>query len=107
MKSCRKSISRASPASICANATYCATGLDVLVPQGTFFCSINIENLVDDDDLAFCLRLPKDVGVAAVPMSLSWHKRREARHLIRLCFAKEDETLHQAIDAFARWMETR
>ncbi len=84
-----------------------ALGLDVLVPQGTFFCSINIENLVDDDDLAFCLRLPKDVGVAAVPMSLSWHKRREARHLIRLCFAKEDETLHQAIDAFARWMETR
>jgi len=82
-------------------------GLNILVPQGTFFCSIDISDLVEDDDVRFCLRLAKDVGVAAVPMSLSWHKRREARHLIRLCFAKQDETLQQAIDAFAVWMDKR
>ncbi len=82
-------------------------GLSVLVPEGTFFCSIDIRDLVDEDDLAFCLRLAKDVGVAAVPMSLSWHQRREARHLIRLCFAKDDQTLQQAINAFGAWLDRR
>ncbi len=82
-------------------------GLDVRVPEGTFFCHVDISDLVEDDDLEFCLRIAKDVGVAAVPMSLSWHNRREARHLIRLCFSKQDATLHQAIRAFATWMETR
>ncbi|MCP4448201.1 MAG: aminotransferase class I/II-fold pyridoxal phosphate-dependent enzyme [Myxococcales bacterium] len=82
-----------------------ALGLDVLVPDGTFFCSIDIGKLTTDDDLAFCLRSAKDIGVAAVPMSLSWSERREARNLVRFCFAKKDETLHQAIDAFASWMD--
>jgi aspartate/methionine/tyrosine aminotransferase len=82
-------------------------GLQVNEPDGTFFCSIDIRNLGESDDLQFCLRLAQEVGVAAVPMSLSWSQRREGRHLIRLCFSKTDETLEQALQAWQRWMESR
>jgi aspartate/methionine/tyrosine aminotransferase len=91
--------------------TLCAglrqAGLKVNEPDGTFFCSIDIRELGEADDLDFCLRLPKDVGVAAVPMSLSWNQRLHGRHLIRLCFSKTDETLEQALRAWQRWMVSR
>ena len=91
--------------------TFCGNlrdaGLRVLEPEGGFFCGIDIRELGENDDLKFCLRLAKDVGVAAVPMSLSWNQRRHGRHLIRLCFSKTDETLEQAATAWKRWMETR
>lgn len=82
-------------------------GLDVIVPDGTFFCSIDISKLVEEDDVDFCMRIARDVGVSAVPMSLSWSERREARHLIRFCFAKQDETLHRALEAVSRWMDDK
>jgi aspartate/methionine/tyrosine aminotransferase len=82
-------------------------GLRVNDPDGTFFCHIDIRELGETDDLDFCLRLAQEVGVAAVPMSLSWNQRRHGRHLIRLCFSKTDETLDQAVDAWQRWMKAR
>lgn len=84
-----------------------ATGLQVNAPDGTFFCSIDIRELGETDDLEFCLRLAQEVGVAAVPMSLSWNQRREGRHLIRLCFSKTDETLEQALQAWKQWVASR
>lgn len=91
--------------------TLCAklqqVGLRVNEPDGTFFCSIDIRELGESDDLDFCLRLARDVGVAAVPMSLSWNQRSHGRHLIRLCFSKTDETLEKAATAWQRWMESR
>ncbi len=82
-------------------------GLNVNEPDGTFFCSMDIRELGETDDLDFCLRLPKEVGVAAVPMSLSWNQRLHGRHLIRLCFSKTDETLEQALRAWQGWMVSR
>ena len=90
---------------LCEGLSSC--GLKVNVPDGTFFCSIDIRELGETDDLKFCLRLAQEVGVAAVPMSLSWNQRREGRHLIRLCFSKTDDTLQQAMDAWQRWMKSR
>ncbi len=82
-------------------------GIQVNEPDGTFFCSIDIRSLGESDDLDFCLRLAQEVGVAAVPMSLSWNERQRGRHLIRLCFSKEDETLERALQAWQKWMKSK
>lgn len=82
-------------------------GMVVHKPQGTIFCAIDIRSLGEEDDIEFCLRMPKEVGVAAVPMSVSWHKRQGARHLVRLCFSKTDETLEKAVDAFTVWSRSQ
>ena len=48
------------------------------------------------DDEQFCIDLAKEVGVGAVPGSSFF--REDVNHLIRLHFAKQDETLQQALD---------
>jgi aminotransferase len=46
-------------------------------------------------DLEFCEVLARDVGVGAVPGSSFF--REPVNHLIRLHFAKKDETLQEAL----------
>ena len=48
------------------------------------------------DDLEFCEVLARDVGVGAVPGSAFF--KEPINHLIRLHFAKSDETLNAALN---------
>ncbi len=81
-------------------------GLKVCSPQGTFFCHIDIAAISSKDDLDFCLAMPSEIGVAGVPMSLSWNRRRAGTSLIRLCFSRPDDALDRAVRGFTQWMET-
>ena len=78
-------------------------GIRVTRPEGTFFASIDISDLSQEDDLAFCLSMPEKIGVAGVPMSLSWNQRRAGRNLVRICFSRSDEDLDRAVSAFVAW----
>lgn len=49
-----------------------------------------------DSDLRFCEDLAREVGVGAVPGSSFF--REPVNHLIRLHFAKKDETLYDALN---------
>ena len=49
-----------------------------------------------DDDLEFCEILARDVGVGAVPGSSFF--KEPVNNLIRLHFAKNDETLYDALE---------
>lgn len=76
-------------------------GLDDLniihtVPQGAYYILLDISEFGFDSDLEFCERLAKDVGVGAVPGSSFF--RENVNHLIRLHFAKKDETLNDALN---------
>ena len=76
-------------------------GLDDLkiphtTPQGAYYVMLDISEFGFSDDLEFCERLAKDVGVGAVPGSSFF--REPVNHLIRLHFAKRDETLLEALD---------
>ena len=76
-------------------------GLDDLkiphtTPQGAYYVMLDISEFGFADDLEFCERLAKDVGVGAVPGSSFF--REPVNHLIRLHFAKRDETLLEALD---------
>jgi aspartate/methionine/tyrosine aminotransferase len=82
-------------------------GVRVALPEGTFFLAVDISSFGEEDDLKLCHRLPEEAGVSAIPMSLSWDGRREARHYIRLCYSKSDEELREAVQRFGRWLDRR
>lgn len=75
-------------------------GLDDLniahtVPQGAYYVLLDISEFGYESDLDFCELLARDVGVGAVPGSSFF--REPVNHLIRLHFAKKDETLNEAL----------
>ena len=80
-------------------------GFRVLHSNGTFYVVADITPLGFDDDLSFCRMLPEKAGVAAIPCSVFWENRRNGRHLVRFCFAKKEETLHEGIQRLRRWFK--
>ena len=71
--------------------------LEILPCEGTYFLLADYSAISDLDDVAFCQWLTKEVGVAAIPLSVLCadpfpHK------LIRLCFAKQESTLLAAAE---------
>lgn len=76
-------------------------GLDALglvhnVPEGAYYVLLDISRYGYESDLAFCEMLARDIGVGAVPGSSFF--REPVNHLIRLHFAKRDETLLDALN---------
>lgn len=78
-------------------------GLTVLWPKGTYYASIDINDLGFEDDLEMCRFLATQVGVAAVPASFFWKDRSNGKNLVRLCFCKTDDTIDAAIERLKRW----
>ena len=64
-------------------------------PQGAYYVLLDIGEYGYDSDLTFCEDLAAKVGVGAVPGSSFF--REPVNHLIRLHFAKHDETLYEAL----------
>ena len=76
-------------------------GLDTLGiahndPEGAYYVLLDISGYGYDSDLAFCEDLAREVGVGAVPGSSFF--REPVNHLIRMHFAKNDETLNEALN---------
>ena len=76
-------------------------GLDDLgivhtVPQGAYYILLDISEFGFASDLEFCEVLARDVGVGAVPGSSFF--KEPVNHLIRMHFAKRDETLNEALN---------
>jgi L-glutamine---4-(methylsulfanyl)-2-oxobutanoate aminotransferase len=78
------------------------SGLDALnikyfKPEGTYFVMVSLEGLSNQKDTDFCEELIKKYGVATIPPSGFYKKSNEGERWLRLCFAKKNETLEQAI----------
>ena len=71
-------------------------GIAHTVPQGAYYILLDISEFGFDSDLEFCEVLARDVGVGAVPGSSFF--REPVNNLIRLHFAKKDETLNEALN---------
>ncbi|QAT44090.1 aminotransferase class I/II-fold pyridoxal phosphate-dependent enzyme [Aminipila luticellarii] len=70
-------------------------GLKYIEPQGAYYVLVDIREFGYQNDLEFCEWLAKEVKVGAVPGSAFF--KEEVNHLIRLHFAKKDETLQLAL----------
>lgn len=71
-------------------------GITHTIPQGAYYVLLDISEFGYDSDLEFCEALAREVGVGAVPGSSFF--REPVNHLIRLHFAKKDETLNEALN---------
>ena len=76
-------------------------GFTVLPAAGSYFLNVDLTaSGIAEDDRAFCLRAVKDHGVAAIPISV-FYETDGPTNLIRLCFAKRDETLDAGVERLA------
>ncbi len=71
-------------------------GLNFTDPQGAYYVLVDISEFGYKCDLEFCEDLARKVGVGAVPGSSFF--KEDVNHLVRLHFAKKDETLNEALD---------
>jgi aminotransferase len=71
-------------------------GFACYTPRGAYYIMTNIEAFGFPDDVAFVRHLVTEVGVAAVPGSSFFRDAAAARHLVRFCFCKKEETLAEA-----------
>ncbi len=79
-----------------------AAGLEVFVPQGTYFITTDIGPLGEADGLEFCRRLPYRCGVVAVPNVVFYDDEAAGRTHVRFAFCKRDEVLADAAHRLAR-----
>jgi aspartate/methionine/tyrosine aminotransferase len=77
-------------------------GYATLHPASTYFLCVDLAGSgIDADDESFAAAAVEQAGVAVVPLSCFAEQDR-ARHLVRLCFSKRDETIDAGVAAMAR-----
>ena len=82
-------------------------GIPHTVPQGSYFVMVDISEFQKpgmrfhgESDLTFCEWMIRNVGVAAVPGSSFF--REPVNHLIRLHFARSEETLNKSLERLSK-----
>jgi len=68
---------------------------EVLPSSGTYFLLVDYTNISELNDLEFCYWMAKEIGVVAIPLSPFYEQPNQSK-IVRLCFAKNDNTLVEA-----------
>jgi methionine transaminase len=69
-----------------------------LACHGTFFQLVDYSAITDEADSEFAMRLTREHGVAAIPLSPFLHEGEQPGPVLRFCFAKKDDTLQRAAE---------
>ena len=69
--------------------------------EGTYFQLVSYSKISDERDLEFVRRMTRDMGVAAIPVSV-FYRHNIDNSVIRFCFAKEEETLKKAAELICK-----
>ena len=82
-----------------------SAGFIVLHAASTYFLCVDLKaSGIDLGDESFALAAVEQAGVAVVAVS-AFAEDNPARHLVRLCFGKKDETIDAGVAAMARAKE--
>jgi N-succinyldiaminopimelate aminotransferase len=82
-----------------------SAGYSTLHPASTYFLCVDLrESGIEVEDEAFAAEAVENAGVAVVALS-NFAEDDPPRHLVRLCFAKRDETIDAGIAAMAKARE--
>ena len=65
--------------------------------SGSYFQCVGFEQITDEKDFDFAVRMTKEFGVASIPVSSFYHNGDDYK-VLRFCFAKEKETLEKAAE---------
>jgi N-succinyldiaminopimelate aminotransferase len=74
-----------------------ARGFDVIVPQATYFATVQVEG----DATAFCRELPRRHGVVAIPSSV-FYDSEAGDEFVRFAFCKRPEVIAEALGRLDR-----
>ena len=69
-----------------------------LACEGSYFQLADYSRISDEPDTDFAKRVTKEFGVAAIPVSVFYKDPPRDQRILRFCFAKQDETLDNAIE---------
>ena len=69
-----------------------------LAGRGTFFQMLDYSDITKEGDADFAIRLTRDHGVAAIPISPFLYGNEPSGPVLRFCFAKRDATLERAAE---------
>ncbi|ANS80684.1 Aspartate aminotransferase [Serinicoccus hydrothermalis] len=64
--------------------------------QGSYFVIADLAGHGVDDAVEFCRRMPEDLGLVGVPVSVFCDDPEPVRSLVRFAFCKQDEVLREA-----------
>ena len=73
-----------------------------LACRGTYFQMLDYSAITDERDADFAIRLTREHGVAAIPVSPFLQENQQPGPVLRFCFAKRDDTLERAAERLRR-----
>lgn len=79
------------------NELMAATRFKPILSHGTFFQLFSYEDITNESDRDFAIRLVKEAGVTTIPVSAFYHEKSK-KHLLRFNFARTDEHLQMVAD---------
>ena len=77
-------------------------GFNASPPGGAYYVMADVSGFGFSSDSEFAQYLVKEIGVATVPGSSFYIEPASAPQMLRFCFSKRDETLHEADKRLAR-----
>ena len=75
-----------------------SAGLTVFPPSGTYFVTVDIRSVGEDDGYAFCRTLPARCGVVAVPNVVFYDDADAGKPLVRFAFCKKMDVIDEAVE---------
>ncbi len=69
-----------------------------LACEGSYFQLADYSRISEEADVEFAKRVTREFGVAAIPISPFYKDPPPGQRILRFCFAKQDETLDNAIE---------
>lgn len=73
------------------------TKFKLLPCKGSYFQCVSYASISEEKDVDFAKKLVTDNGVASIPVSAFYTKNTDHK-VLRFCFAKEQQTLEQAVE---------
>jgi methionine aminotransferase len=78
-----------------------ASRFQPLPSRGTFFQNLRYDAISDEKDTDLAIRLTREHGVAAIPVSV-FYREPPPHKVLRFCFAKSEETLAKGAEILCR-----
>ena len=75
-----------------------ASRFEPLACEGSYFQLADYSRISLEPDTVFAERLAREFGVAAIPISVFYKEPPAGQRILRFCFAKQEETLDNAIE---------
>ncbi|NNC82701.1 MAG: aminotransferase class I/II-fold pyridoxal phosphate-dependent enzyme, partial [Flavobacteriales bacterium] len=74
---------------------------DFTASEGTYFQLLDYGSIAQEPDVDIARKWTIDEGIASIPISVFYQHPPE-QHLLRFCFAKNEETLERAAEILHR-----